>query len=80
MNRGRRGEKIFSTKEDHWSFVDVIENIVPDAERALNKLAYKANTSGHQPDRIRSKVRAPHPGGYSKTSAISEIVIKGEKR
>ena len=36
--------------------------IVPDAERALNKIACKINTSGHQTDRVRRKQRAPHPG------------------
>ena len=24
MNRGRRGEAIFTTKEDYWSFVDLL--------------------------------------------------------
>ena len=27
MNRGRRGEKIFETKEDHWSFIDLLEEL-----------------------------------------------------
>jgi len=27
MNRGRRGEKIFETKEDYWSFVDLLEEL-----------------------------------------------------
>ena len=27
MNRGRRGEKIFETKEDYWSFVDLLEKL-----------------------------------------------------
>ena len=27
MNRGRHGEKIFETKEDYWSFVDLLEEI-----------------------------------------------------
>ncbi len=27
MNRGRRGEKIFATKEDYWSFVDLLEEL-----------------------------------------------------
>ncbi len=27
MNRGRRGEKIFTTKEDYWSFVDLLEEL-----------------------------------------------------
>ena len=27
MNRGRRGEKIFATKEGYWSFVDLIEEL-----------------------------------------------------
>ncbi len=27
MNRGRRGEKIFATKEDYWSFVDLLEDL-----------------------------------------------------
>ena len=26
MNRGRRGEAIFTTKEDYWSFVDRIKD------------------------------------------------------
>ena len=27
MNRGRRGEKIFATKEDYGSFVDLLEEL-----------------------------------------------------
>ena len=27
MNRGRHGEKIFATKEDYWSFVDLLEEL-----------------------------------------------------
>jgi len=27
MNRGRRGEKIFSTKEDYWSFIDLLKEL-----------------------------------------------------
>ncbi len=27
MNRGNRGEKIFATKEDYWSFVDLLEEL-----------------------------------------------------
>jgi hypothetical protein len=27
MNRGRRGEKIFATKEDYGSFVDLLEDL-----------------------------------------------------
>ncbi len=27
MNRGRRGENIFETKEDYWSFVDLLEEL-----------------------------------------------------
>ncbi len=27
MNRGRRGEKIFSTNEDYWSFVDLLNEL-----------------------------------------------------
>jgi hypothetical protein len=27
MNRGRRGEKIFATKEDYWLFVDLLEEL-----------------------------------------------------
>ena len=27
MNRGRRGEKIFTKKEDYWSFVDLLEEL-----------------------------------------------------
>jgi len=27
MNRGRRGEKIFTTKEGYWSFVDLLEEL-----------------------------------------------------
>ena len=27
MNRGRRGEKIFTTKEDYWSFVVLLEEL-----------------------------------------------------
>ena len=27
MNRGGRGEKIFATKEDYWSFVDLLEEL-----------------------------------------------------
>ncbi len=27
MNRGRRGEKIFTAKEDYWSFVDLLEEL-----------------------------------------------------
>ena len=27
MNRGRRGENIFATKEDYWSFVDLLEEL-----------------------------------------------------
>jgi len=27
MNRGRRGEKIFATKKDYWSFVDLLEEL-----------------------------------------------------
>ncbi len=27
MNSGRPGEKIFATKEDYWSFVDLLEEL-----------------------------------------------------
>ncbi len=27
MNRGRRGEKIFSTKKDYQSFIDLLEEL-----------------------------------------------------
>ena len=27
MNRGRRGEKVFETKEDYWSFIDLLEEL-----------------------------------------------------
>jgi putative transposase len=27
MNRGRRGEKIFETKEDYWSFINLLEEL-----------------------------------------------------
>ena len=27
MNRGRRGEKIFATKQDYWSFVGLLEEL-----------------------------------------------------
>ncbi len=27
LNRGRRGENIFTTKEDYWSFVDLLEEL-----------------------------------------------------
>ncbi len=27
MNHGRRSEKIFATKEDYWSFVDLLEEL-----------------------------------------------------
>lgn len=30
MNRARRGEKIFETKEDYWFFVDLLEKLDED--------------------------------------------------
>ena len=27
MNRGRRGENVFETKEDYWSFIELLEEL-----------------------------------------------------
>ena len=44
MNRGRRGEKIFATKEDYWSFVDLLEEL----DEVFNvKIAAYCLMSGH---------------------------------
>ncbi len=36
MNRGRRGENIFTTKKDYWSFVDLLEEIPESKNLALD--------------------------------------------
>ena len=40
MNRGRRGEKIFTTKEDYWSFVDLLEELDDVFNEPRNVVVY----------------------------------------